>query len=414
MPAIPIPKHWARLGGLDFGIDHPAAAVCLAHDRDADVVYITHCFRQRGTTPLAHVEAVEPWGSWIPYAWPHDGLQRDKGSGMELLKPTALDLFCGAAGGWSLGLHRAGVRTVAACEINDWRRETFSRNFPDVRMYADVRELTADRLLGDLGYLPDWIVGSPPCQDASLANTKGRGVDGPRTGLFFEAIRLIGECRPRWAILENVPGLRTRGADRVLGELEALGYACWPTVVGAWHAGAPHRRNRVWIIAANLDAPRQPPGQPGQPRPAGLGAAADADSCGLRLEPGRRGGTDGASAAFAAFDAGDADDTRLAFGEGVGGDAFPQLQAIERAIGTHGLAWNGGPARHLGMADGIFARLARIRVPTGRTLKSGNLETISAERACVSAYGDAVVPKLTEAIARSILRSDGGHTGPYP
>src|SRR5882724_9287460 len=131
----------------------------------------------------------------------------------------ALDLFCGAAGGWSLGLHRAGMTTVAACEIDPWRRERFARNFPDAKLYDDVRTLTADELRAD-GIVPDIIVGSPPCQDASTANTSGRGVDGERTGLFFEAVRLVDECRPRWAAFENVPGIRRRGIDRVLGKLE--------------------------------------------------------------------------------------------------------------------------------------------------------------------------------------------------
>lgn len=98
-----------------------------------------------------------------------------------------LDLFCGAAGGWSLGMHRAGYTTVAACEIDPWRRAVYSHNFPDARMYEDVREVTAAGLVRDLGALPDIIVGSPPCQDASTAARERAGVDGARTGLFFEA-----------------------------------------------------------------------------------------------------------------------------------------------------------------------------------------------------------------------------------
>jgi len=111
---------------------------------------------------------------------------------------TVLDLFSAAAGGWSLGLHRAGFVTVAACEIVEWRRILYSENFPHVRIYDDVRTLTAARLVSDLGFLPDIVVGSPPGQDISVANTKGRGVDGERSGLFFEAVRLVGDCRPRW------------------------------------------------------------------------------------------------------------------------------------------------------------------------------------------------------------------------
>jgi len=160
----------------------------------------------------------------------------------------ALDLFSAAAGGWSLGLHRAGFITIAACEIIEWRCILYAENNPHVRLYEDVRALTAARLLSDLGVLPDIIVGSPPCQDISSANTKGRGIDGERSGLYLEAVRLVRDCRPRWFAFENSPVLRTRGADRVLGELEAIGYACEPCVVGADNVGANHVRKRSWLI----------------------------------------------------------------------------------------------------------------------------------------------------------------------
>jgi DNA (cytosine-5)-methyltransferase 1 len=160
----------------------------------------------------------------------------------------ALDLFSAAAGGWSLGLHRAGFVTVAACEIVEWRRILYSENFPYVRLYDDVRTLTAARLVSDLGFLPDIIVGSPPCQDISSANTKGTGIEGEHSGLYLEAVRLVGDCRPRWFAFENSSNLRTRGADRLLDALEALGYACEPCVVGADNVGANHVRKRSWLI----------------------------------------------------------------------------------------------------------------------------------------------------------------------
>lgn len=172
-----------------------------------------------------------------------------------------LDLFSAAAGGWSLGMHRAGYRTIAACEVVPWRRAVYAENNPDVRLYDDVRTLTAGRLLADLGRLPSIVVGSPPCQDISSANTKGRGVEGERSGLYFEAIRIIGEVRPRWAALENSANLRTRGADAVLAALEELGYACWPFVVRAGDVGANHERPRCWLLACDVeqvaDADRQ-------------------------------------------------------------------------------------------------------------------------------------------------------------
>lgn len=160
----------------------------------------------------------------------------------------ALDLFSAAAGGWSLGLHRAGFLTIAACEIVEWRRILYAENNPHVRIYDDIRGLTATRLVSDLGILPDIIVGSPPCQDISSANTSGKGIEGERSGLYLEAVRLVGDCRPRWFAFENSANLRTRGADRLLSELDALGYACEPCVVGASDVGANHVRKRSWLI----------------------------------------------------------------------------------------------------------------------------------------------------------------------
>jgi len=85
VPAFDVPAHWPALGAIDFGWDHPTAAVKLVHDRDGDVVYVTHCYRVRRTTPVIHAAALKPWGKGLPFAWPHDGYQHDKQSG----KPTA-------------------------------------------------------------------------------------------------------------------------------------------------------------------------------------------------------------------------------------------------------------------------------------------------------------------------------------
>ncbi|MDE2104109.1 MAG: terminase family protein [Patescibacteria group bacterium] len=82
---IPIPDHWARIGGLDFGWDHPSAGVLCAWDRDSDIWYVTHAHRARQQTPILFSGAVKPWGNW-PWSWPHDGLQHDKGSGDQLAR----------------------------------------------------------------------------------------------------------------------------------------------------------------------------------------------------------------------------------------------------------------------------------------------------------------------------------------
>lgn len=82
--AFEIPSHWVQIVGLDFGWDHPAAAARLAWDRDADCIYLTHSHRAKEQTPILFAPSVKAWGGWIPCAWPHDGLQHDKGSGEQL------------------------------------------------------------------------------------------------------------------------------------------------------------------------------------------------------------------------------------------------------------------------------------------------------------------------------------------
>lgn len=84
VPAFDIPPHWPQLGALDFGWDHPTAAVRLAWDRDGDVAYVTHAYRRREQTPVIHAAGLKPWGAGLPWAWPHDGLQHSKDSGEPL------------------------------------------------------------------------------------------------------------------------------------------------------------------------------------------------------------------------------------------------------------------------------------------------------------------------------------------
>ena len=79
-----IPAHWVQICGIDFGWDHPSAATRLVWDRDDDVIYVTSAHRQKEQTPLLFASTVKPWGDWLPWAWPHDGLQHDKGSGEAL------------------------------------------------------------------------------------------------------------------------------------------------------------------------------------------------------------------------------------------------------------------------------------------------------------------------------------------
>jgi DNA (cytosine-5)-methyltransferase 1 len=159
---------------------------------------------------------------------------------------SVLDLFSGI-GGFSLGLHWAGFRTIAFCERDLFCRAVIARHWPGIPIYADIRGFSAS------GMRPDLVCGGFPCQDVSLAG-RGAGLLGARSGLWSEMARVIEECRPRWVVAENVPGLRSRGADRVIADLATVGYQSWPLVVGAVHAGAPHLRRRVFVLARRLAA----------------------------------------------------------------------------------------------------------------------------------------------------------------
>jgi DNA (cytosine-5)-methyltransferase 1 len=166
-------------------------------------------------------------------------------------KLRVLDLFSGI-GGFSLGLERAGgFETVAFCEIEPYCRAVLAKHWPGVKQYDDVRTLTADTLARD-GIAVDVICGGFPCQDISFAG-KGAGLTGERSGLWREYARLIGEIRPQFVIVENVSALLSRGLGDVLRDLAALGYDAEWHCIPAIAVGAPHRRDRLWIVA-NSDA----------------------------------------------------------------------------------------------------------------------------------------------------------------
>lgn len=161
-------------------------------------------------------------------------------------KPRLLDLFSGI-GGFSLGLERAGFRTVAFCEVNPKCRHLLAHHWPEVPCYDDIRTLTAERLAAD-GIAVDAICGGFPCQDISFAGL-GAGIEGERSGLWRDYARLIGELRPRVVIVENVAALLGRGLGVVLGDLASLGYDAWWDCIPASAVGAPHRRDRLWLVA---------------------------------------------------------------------------------------------------------------------------------------------------------------------
>lgn len=141
------------------------------------------------------------------------------------------------------------MRTIGFCEIEPWCRAILAERWPGVPIYSDVRTLSGAQVGS-----ADVICGGFPCQDISEAG-KRVGIEGQRSGLWREMLRLVREVRPRWVVVENVRALRYRGYDRVRADLAAAGYACWPLVVAAIHVGAPQERARSWVVA-NADHAR--------------------------------------------------------------------------------------------------------------------------------------------------------------
>lgn len=157
-----------------------------------------------------------------------------------------LDLFSGI-GGFALGLDRAGMETVAFCEIDEAAKKVLAHRFPTIPIFEDVSTLTK-KALDDHGITVDVIVGGFPCQDISLAG-RGAGLAGERSGLWFEFLRLTQEIKPKYIIAENVSALRSRGLDEVLRSLAEIGYDAEWHCIPASAIGAKHKRDRIWIIA---------------------------------------------------------------------------------------------------------------------------------------------------------------------
>jgi DNA (cytosine-5)-methyltransferase 1 len=155
-----------------------------------------------------------------------------------------LDLFSGI-GGFSLGLERAGMRTVAFCEIDPYCRAVLRKHWPAVIIWDDIRTLDTDFV--NTTHI-DVICGGFPCQDVSVAG-KRAGLEGKRSGLWVEFARIIGDLRPGFVIVENTPGLLSLGIGTVLGDLASLGYDAQWRCIRASDVGADHLRERVWIVA---------------------------------------------------------------------------------------------------------------------------------------------------------------------
>ena len=159
-----------------------------------------------------------------------------------------LALFAGAGGG-ILGGTLLGWRTVCAVEIDAYCASVLAQRqndqiLPPFPIWDDVCTFDGRPWRG----LVDVVSGGFPCQDISSMG-KGAGISGERSGLWSEMARIIGEVRPCFVFVENSPMLVIRGLDRVLGDLSSMGYDAQWGVVGAHHVGAPHKRDRIWIVA---------------------------------------------------------------------------------------------------------------------------------------------------------------------
>lgn len=169
-------------------------------------------------------------------------------------------LFAGI-GGFDLAARWMGWDTAWFSEIEPYASSVLAKHWPGVPNHGDITKLNG----ADIEPI-DILCGGFPCQDISLAGA-GAGIGGSRSGLWKHYARLIDEKHPRYVVAENVSAIRTRGLDVVLQDLNALGYDAEWHCIPASHVGAPHRRDRAWIIAysvrAGLEGQRQESGRAG-------------------------------------------------------------------------------------------------------------------------------------------------------
>lgn len=159
-----------------------------------------------------------------------------------------LDLFAGI-GGFSLACRNVGLKfsNHLYSEIEPYACQVFQKHFPEAVPLGDIRTIDGYKLKEQYG--PAWfITGGFPCQDISSGGKK-RGINASRSGLWWEMYRLIGEIQPEAIIIENVADLRSKGLDRVLCSLAKSGFNAEWDVISAGAIGAPHRRERLWIVA---------------------------------------------------------------------------------------------------------------------------------------------------------------------
>ena len=297
---------------------------------------------------------------------------------------TIGSLFSGI-GGLELGVeHATGGRVLWQVERDAWCREILAKHWPAAVRYDDVCTVN--------GGLPrvDIICGGFPCQDVSVAG-KRAGFSGARSSLWREYRRIVADVRPRFVFVENVAGLLTaddgHAFAEVLGDLAALGFDAEWDLFRASDVGAPHRRERIFLLA-------HPP-RLGEREPADEGIALAARG-GARVEP-RRGGE---SPVGAANGQRRAERNRAAVAERA------ELRGAGGAIGSHG---RGGTLARVGLpADGLPRRLDDHQWPAGRGEAQHEGEPsrtaagIVQRAAQLKAYGNAVVPQVA-ALAWRVL-----------
>lgn len=329
-------------------------------------------------------------------------------------KLRVLDLFSGI-GGFSLGLERTGgFETVAFCEIEPFPRRVLAKHWPGVPIYNDVRTLTADVLRRD-GIAVDVITGGFPCQDLSVAG-KQRGMgEGTRSGLWSEIVRLIGELRPQYVIVENVAALLSGPSEkrggwfgRVLGDLAECGYDAEWENIPASAVGAPHRRERVWLVAYPNAAQR---GQVGKACD-GLAVGSDGLSQWQEGPSGSSGGSQHVADAAQLFGDGGDDYAGISMGAGplsqLGNGGWAEHLAHAAVIGQSGQGPYGQPGYPATGSDGQAVEpvnggvgaIWRFEPDVGRV---ANGVPDRAHR--LAALGNAVVPQIPELIGHAILQT---------
>ena len=297
-----------------------------------------------------------------------------------------LDLFSGI-GGFAYGLERlcGGFETVAFCEIDPYCRKVLAKNWPKTPILGHIQAFGGDGLNAYFGPI-DLICGGFPCQPWSAAGNQ-RGDQDDRH-LWPEMLRLIAEIRPRWVLGENVKGLAhsPMGLDQCLSDLEAIGYQAQPFMVPACAADAPHRRDRIWIVA-NSRGGRQRGAGGGEIQLAGRAQAIGtsktmADPDRKRLENGKR-ATCQKVAGTKRYHCNVANASIKH--DGRSGAKPPERQESEPGAGSFGEGRFWSPEPELDrVANGIPNRVDRLR-----------------------ALGNSVVPQVVAQFGRAILEAEG-------